>query len=588
MDAIDYQSCLYCPNSNDWIKLFNRKLVHSSELNIEEIDSGYILPPKLRLRTSTHRLYEGGVIDKNFNFVAGLRRNKTYSSSWTLYGSYDFSKNEVDEQYYDQEVVFGGVVVPHFGHSLIDSLSRLWYVVQPGADVKKLLVFVCLGDLDYIKSFLCFTDLLGIDRRRILVVDRIHNFKKIIVPEQAMHSFWFVNKLILDVYDLFVHNATKSLDAKYSTSAIKQLYLTRSQYKVNFMTCLGEGYFENFYSNLGYSIISPEKFPLIEQIYLVSHADKIVTTMGTMSHLVVFAKSNSSFTILNRAHDTLLPQVILLKLMHERSVVFSIVDVSMNFIYGGRNLSINLLGPSLCWKKYLTDNGLKFEYDQNFQKWLFDFYNYFETFYDHFSQSKYYEFIKNLTIEDIMTSISLIVKGCEFTPPINSGLSYDYQRLVAINSSLRNSLNNVKWFISKSLQYNCVAKFHLAKIGWTDVITDYSPLVFNTSLYQIEAFVLHLVSFDNNTFVPFLYKVYSKTIGWGDWVKSGAEVGTTGKGIPILSLCIDKDSLPVGVSVDYRVYDEKKVWSKWIQPGDCYDVIDDNKIFSIEFSVSIG
>jgi len=120
----DLNRRFYFNNREDWESAVRKDRFSDRNLKVEVVENGIVLPS----RPKTPRGFEGGICDKNFNFVAGYARDcKGVGDFWgSLIGSYSVDKEELT--YLDEDVIFGGALMPHFGHFMMESLGRLWYV----------------------------------------------------------------------------------------------------------------------------------------------------------------------------------------------------------------------------------------------------------------------------------------------------------------------------------------------------------------------------------------------------------------------------------------------------------------------------
>lgn len=123
--AKDLTKRLYVENVERWSKEINKKRFFDGALEVKVIERGIILPA----RRVEFGIFQGGVCDKDLNFVAGnLRKYGGGGGFNTIESSYDFDMKDVVEL--DEDVIFGGLLAEHFGHFLTESLCRLWYVIK--------------------------------------------------------------------------------------------------------------------------------------------------------------------------------------------------------------------------------------------------------------------------------------------------------------------------------------------------------------------------------------------------------------------------------------------------------------------------
>ncbi len=102
---------LYHTNGETWDSLFNRKYFVDRQLEVKRIERGVILPSR---RNAASKKFEGGVLDADLNFVAGLFRGLTDRGWGNIFSAYKVESADIDQS--DEDVIFGGVLMGHFGH----------------------------------------------------------------------------------------------------------------------------------------------------------------------------------------------------------------------------------------------------------------------------------------------------------------------------------------------------------------------------------------------------------------------------------------------------------------------------------------
>lgn len=233
-------------------------------------------------------VYEGGVCDAEFNFLAGRRRSlEKEGSNFDCLSSYRVPENEIE--YRDESVVFGGIITNHLGHTLLDASCRLWYLVE-NPDFEK--VVFLEYPREFVSSFdgLKFVELMGIPREKIEVITAPTMFKEMVVPGESIHPLTGYKREFMVPFD--------AIRERIAPGSVKKLYLSRRQYEMSGI--VNEEFFERFYESRGFTVVSPEQLPIEEQISLVAGAEEIVSTIGTMTHLILFAQKDVKVTILNR------------------------------------------------------------------------------------------------------------------------------------------------------------------------------------------------------------------------------------------------------------------------------------------------
>ncbi len=186
------------------------------------------------------------------------------------------------------------------------------------------------------------------------MVSKVTQVKSILIPDQSLilHS-WYMDQWI-DVYHRMRENALKELK---QVSYPDKLYLTRTQ--LSKKVCIGEEYFEDFYRKRGYEIVAPETLSLIDQIGLIYNAKEIVCTIGTLSHMILFAKKETHLTLLLRNNEigAVRPQILI---NQAKKINYDIIDVTMNILPTAHAGGVFYIGPTKHWLSYLKENNISY------------------------------------------------------------------------------------------------------------------------------------------------------------------------------------------------------------------------------------
>lgn len=362
------------------------------QLEIQEVPEGICLPPD-NWNPQTGE-FQGGICDREGEFVAGLMRGKPPQAGfYGVSSAYPISEEELD--YVDKEVIFGGILIGHFGHFILESLGRLWYVLEQADSVKSI---VFLTELEVCSWYWSFFDLLGISRERIILLQRPSRFRSVIVPEEAVHSWYNYTKEYLVPYQFIVRRAQKQMNNK---SLGRKIFLSRRGLKNNQTKCINEEFFVNFFARQGFATVELEKMPLPEQVAIVANAEEIVAVMGSLTHWAMFCRPGTKFTMLTRTSDEVLIPQCLVNVASQ--VDWYIVDTAMSFFYANRSVGVCLIGPTVYWQEYAREN---------YGQWLDDgswkqvYHEYLREWTDYILQSQNWELVKGLDALAMFTYIN--------------------------------------------------------------------------------------------------------------------------------------------------------------------------------------
>ncbi|WP_300379894.1 glycosyltransferase 61 family protein, partial [Clostridium sp.] len=387
---------LYGINLPKFEKQANTSYLKKEKLSCIAVDNGIILPLRKIDTPALNAIYEGGVCDNDFNFIAGhKRRDNNKFDNLEVVRSY---KTDITI-HSDDEVVFAGVAFNHFGHFLTESINRLWWIIK---NKKYHLKLVFLVDKLFEATFLELITLMGINKENILFLEKPTKFKKIIVPDQSLHFFSKYHKEFNIPYDEILKNIKPSEE--------KKIYLSRTQFKKR--DCINEEYFENFYREMGFRIVYPEQLDIKEQISLISGADEIVSTTGTISHMAVFAKRRASIVSLLRARSFF--TIVQVMINQARDIDYTFVDTTCNFLPSRYSANCYYIGPNVSWNNFVKE-----EYNLVLDINIADYLNnnnsyvgdYFKQWIKTFSKTKQFNKIKNDTSLDILKNLEIILSN---------------------------------------------------------------------------------------------------------------------------------------------------------------------------------
>ena len=273
---------IFSDKPETFTELFDAEWVTDRTLGERTVDRAVVLPLRNNSAYPKQRnAYLGGVCDENFTFIAGGAVNR---GRFSCSDSYAVPREDVE--YRDETVVFGGIFHLHFGVMLLLSLTRFWYFTEH-PDMPHRVVFIAerseTGSADKYCSDLA--ELIGIPEERCTVITKPTQFARVIIPDEALaETDGGLNRRFLQPFKYIADRVI----AEDGRADKKRLYLSRTRFAK--AGCLSDGvneeYYERFFEKRGYTVIHPQELPLREQIRLIASADEIVSTYGTLAHLV--------------------------------------------------------------------------------------------------------------------------------------------------------------------------------------------------------------------------------------------------------------------------------------------------------------
>ena len=343
MDKNDYRYMddLFLDEYKDMERL---NLYNNCELEVADEKNATILTYKL---SNDKKL--AGVIDENGKYI-DISAFEALSPVDSWGGAYEL---ESEPQYIPETVVYLGRFWKHWGHFLMDMVSRLWYVLDNTSSLK-----IAYDSKEKISGvYLEFLKLLGISENQLIRVTEPTKFYRVIIPECSHKPGISCNEKYKQIFDVVSENALLKLDGKNKYYG-KSIYFTRRMLKSRVPLEVGENDIEKLFKDNGFLIIAPEQFPLVEQIAMIRQADKIACLSGTLPHNMMFARDESELIIIRKTNKPNYRQVSVNQI---RNLKVTNVDA---------HISLNAVGPSGPFivvvnknvKAFFTDNYGKCNY----------------------------------------------------------------------------------------------------------------------------------------------------------------------------------------------------------------------------------
>jgi capsular polysaccharide biosynthesis protein len=187
--------------------------------------------------------------------------------------------------------VYLGLLHFHFGHFLLESLPRAWYLEQAEPDA--VLLFHGHGKPTYLPPFAAaIFDALAVDPERIRVAGGDLKVDRLILPAS---QYWQGIKASPGMCVVFDRIREKVLRARpKATGTPPRVYFTRRNLGAQIEGAGPRRAIENeveaeaFFRRLGYEVVAPEMLPFDEQVAIAANATHIAGPSGSALHLVLF------------------------------------------------------------------------------------------------------------------------------------------------------------------------------------------------------------------------------------------------------------------------------------------------------------
>ena len=281
----------------------------------------------------------GGVVDENGHCVdisaveCCVHPSETYTSA----------------EYRDEKVVYCGYMIAHWGHFLIEGVTRLWYFLENDPTVDKYVFALDEGEIREIKgNYKEFFNLLGI-WDKLEFINKPITYREVIVPDMAFRRWGAYSPKYLRIFDTVAANVHGEGDTP------EKVYMSRSMLPRHKEVDFGFEALNDFFRRNGYAVVYPERLPLTQMIQYIRNADTVATVSGTLPQNMLFGKQGQKLTILERCAfiDDWQPPVNRIKELHT-----TYIDANIS-IYTVPMTGPFIMGYNDNMRRYAEDNGLK-------------------------------------------------------------------------------------------------------------------------------------------------------------------------------------------------------------------------------------
>lgn len=254
---------------------------------IETVQNAVIVPP-----TDSRLVQAAGVLtsDGNYHAQAALWRNGRSLTTPPPFPGVPLKTRQ-------GTWLWGGVLWMHFGHFLVESMSRLWAIESLNEKID--------GILFIPKRPRNGSDVLDFQRQLIAALGTSlpvecagtpERVERLIVPGQG-----FGLGSMITGTDAFRSSMLKSFGAQIAPDGPEKLYISRSLLPAGRGNLLGETELEAHLSAEGYTIYHPEKHDVSHQIATYKAARQIMAAEGSALHLLAMvARSDAQVAMIVR------------------------------------------------------------------------------------------------------------------------------------------------------------------------------------------------------------------------------------------------------------------------------------------------
>lgn len=178
-----------------------------------------------------------------------------------------------------------GSIHPHFGHFMLEGLSRLWAASLIPASVRERANFIVYesGLSPYASSIL---ELFGIKRHQIVFCPPRLVTEHLIVASPSYRTHWWAQKEHIET----LQHIASSIPPADASHFPDRVFLTRRNVPRRALENILD--VEDVFERSGYKIIDPERFNIIDQIRMLSSCKAIAGCVGSALYLAGFQKKS--------------------------------------------------------------------------------------------------------------------------------------------------------------------------------------------------------------------------------------------------------------------------------------------------------
>lgn len=338
MMEVDYRYLR--PKKAEWLKrMYNTPFTERQTLSVWRGKNATVLP--LRASPNEGLLFgRGGVVDSDGNYVelSGIptRIGKGYAFE--------------DPVFRDEKVVYCGYLVNHWGHFLVEAVTRLWYALENDPTVDKYVFFLDEHQAREVGgNYREFFRLLNI-WDKLEIIHTPTTYREVVVPEIAFRCMEFYSPKFLEIFDAAAGNI--SVDPGWVPA--DKIFFTRSSFAKGNHFEFGQECLDDFFRRNGYRVLAPESLSLSQMIFYIRGASQIATMSGSAHHNMLFAAPGQKLITLERFVINVDYQVSINQMRQ-----LDVTSIDANFhLYTVDTVGPLMLGYNHILEQYIDDNGL--------------------------------------------------------------------------------------------------------------------------------------------------------------------------------------------------------------------------------------
>lgn len=272
---------------------------------------------------------------------------------------YDFEFGDC-EKVYDDVIFIGHISSVCWGHTITDSVGRLWWTATELKQKYDCLPVYYFSETPLNGNYLEFIKLFGVPLTQFRRLSKITHFRSVYVPDTCFDNYHVSLRYTKEYVSLINHVVNHVLHQGSSISYPRKFFLMRE----NSSRQICSNALKQIITDLGYKIIFPEKLSVSDQISLFQNAESIVSEESSLSHNFIFCKKGTKAIILRKANTINIYQALINEL-RQLDVVYIDCHLSICinqrhrgpfFLYANNNFCsyFNQTTPDFPYKEFAT------------------------------------------------------------------------------------------------------------------------------------------------------------------------------------------------------------------------------------------
>lgn len=272
---------------------FLKEEIGLPSLTIHKLHNAKIFPGKIRSRESNWHssgqlviTSENGLFPESYGSMDGGHTLPSDLLVPDVSGDSYAITQSLPERHLKGNYLFLGSMHDHFGHFLVEGLSRLW-ILKYYSEEEISSLNILIYEPGLIPPATKILEYLGIKKSQIQFLTEPCTVESLIAPGIAYRTHFWARDVMNFVYDKIALAAIKERPTDFP----KKIFLSRNN--VPSRKLVSEVALESVYRDAGYWVIRPEDLPIGDQIRIAANADSIAGCTGSNMYLTMFQKNNA-------------------------------------------------------------------------------------------------------------------------------------------------------------------------------------------------------------------------------------------------------------------------------------------------------